>query len=434
MALAPLQETADPPASFASNLWVKAVSEVAVRGAQLALLVAAARTWGPEGFGVFAFAGSLATIVIAAADFGLQLHLAREIAQGGGRRSLRAAVRAKLGLSAVTLVALLAASALYPRPGVREVLFVAGAVVLAQSWCDLWNHYFRGRQSLREEAKLNSRYLIGGAAAAGVALSLGVGVLGVYLVLLASALFGNLLGWRRVRALAASDPADVAPLARDGGGGGRAHTAWDALGSAMPIGVATILGTIYFRSDIVLLQWLRGDAATGAYGAAYRLFEGTFVLPALVLAALFPALAEGMVAQGAAVGRLVRRAAGWMSLLGLVVAALLAFAVAPLLEALYGADYAESAVLLRLLAPALCFLFPNYVLMHFLVAAGRQRANAWLAGLGVPVCLGLNFALIPPLGARGAAWATVATEVVLFVAALVVAERTIAERRAIGRG
>jgi O-antigen/teichoic acid export membrane protein len=433
MGLARLEDVAEAPASHASNLRVTAISEVAVRAAQLALLVAAARTWGPERFGVYAFAGSFAAIVIALSDFGLQLHLARAIAQRGGRRSLRAVVRAKLLLSALTSVVLVAASALEARPGVGAVLLAAGAVVLAQSWCDLWNHYFRGRQTLRDEAWLNALYMIGGAAAAGLALALGAGALGVYLVLLAAALVGNALGWRRVRALAESDPADApeaATQASASASAARAPTARDALRAAAPIGLATILGTIYFRSDMVLLGWLRGDAATGAYGAAYRLFEGGFVLPALVLAALFPALAERVVAPREEIGRLVRRATGWMALLGLAAAAFLAFAVAPFLERIYGADYAESATLLQMLAPALCFIFPNYVLLHFLVAAGRQAANAWIAALGVPVCLGLNLALIPSVGARGAAVATVATEVVLFCAALLVAERTIARRPA----
>jgi O-antigen/teichoic acid export membrane protein len=427
MALAPLPDVADAPASFASNLRVKALSEVAVRGAQLALLIAAARVWGPERFGVFAFAGSFATIVVATADFGLQLQLARAIAQGGGRRSLRAVVTAKLFLSALTLFGLIAASLFYPRPGMTAVLFAAGALVLVQSWCDLWNHYFRGRQLLRDEAKLNSTYLGGGVLVAGLALGLGAGVLGLYLVLLAAALVGNVLGARRVRALAWTDPADAGPRAASTGPDvERAETPRAALRAAFPIGVATVLGTIYFRSDMVLLQWLRGDAATGAYGAAYRLFEGAFFLPALILAALFPALAERMVTSRADIGPLVRRAVGWMATLGLASAAFLAFAVAPLLQRIYGEDYAESALLLQLLAPGLCLIFPNYVLLHFLVAAGRQKVIAWLAALGVPVCLALNLALIPTLGARGAAVATVATEVVLFTAALILAVRTIA--------
>jgi O-antigen/teichoic acid export membrane protein len=153
---------------------------------------------------VFAFAGSFATIVVATADFGLQLQLARAIAQGGGRRSLRAVVTAKLFLSALTLFGLIAASLFYPRPGMTAVLFAAGALVLVQSWCDLWNHYFRGRQLLRDEAKLNSIYLGGGVLVGGLALGLGAGVLGLYLVLLAAALVGNVLGARRP--LAATDP------------------------------------------------------------------------------------------------------------------------------------------------------------------------------------------------------------------------------------
>lgn len=425
MALARSQDATAPPASLGANLRVKALSEVVVRGAQLALLVGLARTWGPERFGLFSFVGSLAAIAIVSGDFGLQLFLARAIAQGGGRPALAAAVRAKLLLSVLTLIALVAVSALYPRPEIRAPLFAAGAMVLAQSWCDLWNHYFRGRHSLRDEALLNVTYLVGGALVAGLAVSFGAGVLAVYQVLLAAALIGCWVGRRRVWVLAARDPADAQALAASRAGA-PPPTAFDALRAAAPIGVATVLGTIYFRSDMVLLQWLRGDLATGAYAAAYRFFEGAFLLPALILAVLFPTLAGRMAAPRLEIERLLRRALRRMTLLGFGTAALLALAVAPLLRTIYGEEYAESAFLLRILAPGLCFVFPNFVLTHFLVAAGRQHASAWLAGLGVPVCLALNLALIPHLGARGAAGATVVTEVVLCAAAWIVARSTIA--------
>jgi O-antigen/teichoic acid export membrane protein len=429
------------PASIAQNVKVKALSEVAVRGSRLVFLIVAARAWGPERFGVFSFAEAVAAIVATGADFGLQLHLARTIARGGGRAMLAAAARAKLLLSAVCLAALAAFSLLYPREDLRWILMLAGSVLLAQSWCDFWNHYFRGRQSLRDEAIVNLTYVLGGSALACLALWRGAQITVVYIVLLLAALAGNVLAWRRVRALLPGGGSDAESRSGEGaeegpsarGAPSPSHTlAARALRDAFPIGVATLLSTIYFRLDMVLLQWLRGDAETGAYGAAYRLFESALVLPALILAALFPVFAERSLAPRADLTSSFRGAFFRMTALGIAVAVALALVGPPLLRLIYGGAYAESAALLRWLAPTLCFLFPNYVLAHFLVATGEQRSNAWMAAFGVPVNVAVNLALIPAYGARGAVVATLATEVALFVCGWLVAERRIARQPVVG--
>lgn len=407
-----------------SNLKVKALSEVGVKGGRLLLVVAAARIWGPERFGVYAFAAAFAGIVMTAADFGLQLHLARSIAQGGGRAALASAVRAKAWLSLATTAALAVACLLYPRPEVRAVLLAAGGMLLAQSWCEFWNHYFRGRQRLRDEALLNLVYVLGGSAVGCLALLRGADVLTLYLVLLGAALVGNGVGIARVGALLRGSPApptpDAATPAR--------LSAWTALKGAFPIGLAILLSTIFFRIDMVLLERIRGDAATGAYGAAYRLLESTLFLPALLLAALFPAFAEASRAPKEDLARLLHAGLRWMFLLGTGLAAAIVVAAPLGLRILYGEAYAESVVLLRLLAPTLCFIFPNYVLTHFLVATGEQKRNTWIMALGIPVNISMNLAVIPEYGARGAAVATMVTEVILLAATWIAAERRLARQ------
>lgn len=427
-------------ASLSQNVKVKAFSEVAVRGSRLVLLIVAARVWGPERFGVFSYAEAAAAIVATGADFGLQLHLARSIAQGGGRAALAAAVRAKVILSALCLVVLAGLSLSSPRAEIRGILLLAGCVLLAHTWCDFWNHYFRGRQSLRDEAIVNLTYVVGGSAVAGLAVLWGVQVAAFYFVLLVAALGGNVLAWRRVRARLAEldDVAAAGESLREAGAppslrgdpSDRAAAA-RALRDAFPIGLATLFSTIYFRIDMVLLQWLRGDAETGSYGAAYRLFEGALVLPALLLAALFPAFAERSLGSRDDLTRTFRTAVTGMAALGLFAALVVALAGPPLVHLFYGADYAESAALLRWLAPTLCFLFPNYVLAHFLVATGEQRMNAWMAAFGVPANVALNLALVPTHGAFGAVVATLVTEVALFAWGWTTARRRIARQPAV---
>ena len=427
------EEAAGAPASLGRNIAVKALSEVAVKGGRLVLLVAAARVWAPESFGVFVFAGSFATMLTATADFGLQLQLARAIAQGEGAAALGAAVRAKLVLSALTLLALGVAVALYPRREIAGVLLVAGGALLAQSWCELWNHYFRGRRRLREEAGLNLLYVVGGSLVGLLVLGAGGGVLAVYLVLLLAALAGSVVGAARVRALVPSDrrafPLEASTAGSDDGG-----SAWAALREAFPIGIAVLLSTIYFRLDMVLLERMRGDVETAIYGAASRLLESAFVVPALVLAAVFPELAERARASRTELARFFRGALVGMATLGAAAAVAFAVAAPPLVHLLYGPAYADAGAQLRLLAPALCFFFPTYLLMSFLIAMGEQCSTAWFAAAGILINLAINLALIPAYGARGAIVATIATEAALVFGAWFLAERRIARQPAVAQG
>jgi O-antigen/teichoic acid export membrane protein len=426
------QETAGAPASLGRNIAVKALSEVAVKGGRLVLLVAAARVWAPESFGVFIFAGSFATMLTSTADFGLQLQLARAIAQGEGAVALGAAVRAKLVLSALTLSALGIAVAFYPRREITGVLLVAGGALLAQSWCELWNHYFRGRRRLREEAGLNLLYVVGGSLLGLVVLGAGGGVLAVYFVLLLAALAGSVVGAARVRALVPSDQRALPLEAAAGCNGG--VSAWAALREAFPIGLAVLLSTIYFRLDMILLERMRGDVETAIYGAASRLLESAFVVPALVLAAVFPELAERARVSRAELTRFFRGALAGMATLGTCAAVAFAVAGPPLVRVLYGPAYADAGAQLRLLAPALCFFFPTYLLMSFLIAMGEQRSTAWFAAAGIVINLALNLALIPAYGARGAIVATIATEAALVFGAWFLAERRIARQPAVAQG
>jgi O-antigen/teichoic acid export membrane protein len=50
---------------------------------------------------------------------------------------------------------------------------------------------------------------------------------------------------------------------------------------------------------------------------------------------------------------------------------------------------------------------------NMVIATDQQRTYIWFAAIGLIVNLALNFALVPGMGMEGAAWATLATEVVV---------------------
>jgi O-antigen/teichoic acid export membrane protein len=420
----PLERFAAPfrfERAVAANIAVKACSEVFVKAARLLLVVATARLLGPEEFGLFSFAFSVGSVLAVTADLGLHLQLAREVAVGerSPSSSLADAVSGKLLASGAVLCGIAATALLYPRStSVRWLLVLACAYLLAQSWCELWNHFFRGAQSLGREAALNAL----NAALSGVlgiaVLAAGGGAHTLYVVLFVSAVATSGVALALVR----RHRADPWPASAAAG--------IAALRYACPTGLAILLTMVYFRIDLVFLERMRGDAEVGAYAAAYRLLESFFFIPAFFMAALYPAFSSAS-RRAEDVRRLRSVGLHWMFLLSTLLVIGLTVSAPWALRLLYGDAYAEAATLLRVLAPALLFVFPNFVLTHLLVATGRQRWNALIAAVGVVVNVTLNLLAIRRFGAVGASAVTVITEATLFILAAWAVSREAADRTAV---
>lgn len=178
------------------------------------------------------------------------------------------------------------------------------------------------------------------------------------------------------------------------------------------LGIAGLLGSLYLRVDVVLLGLLTDTVEVGRYTTAARVLEATYALPHLLMLALLPRLVKA---------RNFARTFGGSALalvgLGVVAAAALVWLAPALLQRLYPEEGAEVATLVVALAPAAVAVYLGFLATQSLVVLGRSTTWLGLALLGLVVDVVLNVLWIPGYGARGAAWATVVTEVVVAVSA-----------------
>ena len=188
-----------------------------------------------------------------------------------------------------------------------------------------------------------------------------------------------------------------------------------ALAESWPIWAAGLLSLLYFKMDTFFVKAFAGDAELGAYGAAYKLFEGAALLPSVVLAAAFPRLAR-LKGDPEAQRRAELRVAGALLALGIAAAVGCYVGRGLLVAAFFGPAFGRAAESLRWLALGLPLVFLNFGLTHFLIARDRERVNLWLALMMLAVTLGLDAWLIPTGGGPGAAIATGAAEVALTLA------------------
>jgi O-antigen/teichoic acid export membrane protein len=176
-----------------------------------------------------------------------------------------------------------------------------------------------------------------------------------------------------------------------------------------------IFATTY--ADALVVRGVLGAAATGAYGAAYRVFMVIQFIPSIYVDAVYRTLAHLAGAAPARFARLVERSAAALLVLGLP----FAFGGAPLasqlVQAVFGHGFAPAAGAFRVLLVSLPISFPLWVLTIALLVTGRQRTAAVVFALAFAANVAANIVLVRRFGIVAAAWITLATNAGLVIAA-----------------
>lgn len=190
-----------------------------------------------------------------------------------------------------------------------------------------------------------------------------------------------------------------------------ARARWGGLlGVAVPVGLAGLFISIYYRLDAVLLLQLAGEREAGVYGAAYRILDPLLFLPQSVTAAVFPVLSAIRTSDPARVRRLVQRGAEYMAVISLPALAVTVVLSGPIISLLFGPEFARSADVLPVLMIAFVAICYGSLAGALAPVLGLQWRLTIYAATGAAANVALNVVLIPPFGALGSAWATVVTE------------------------
>jgi O-antigen/teichoic acid export membrane protein len=378
----------------ASALLLAAQAASLVLGFATSIVVA--RALGPQGRGVLALIGVLSDIVIWFATLGLGSAYAYLAGKGSVPRAalLGNCLLLALALGAVAAAGVLAGAGWLLAAPFRGVtawqLVLAAAALPFAAVTFLLGNILIGAGLVRAQAALQVGSAAFMAAASAVALlGLGLGVDGMVVVLVASAV------------LVAA--AHLGILWR----------AWGlSFRGALPIGrqaiayglkayVGTITSYVWLRADVVLLNLFAGPAAVGHYSLAGNLAEKLWLLDASVGRAVLPrVIAAGR--REAAV--LAARASRNLLFVTGVAAAVLAAASPWLVPFLYGEAFRPAVAPLVLLLPGIVVQSAaRCVAGYYSGQLGRPQVYSTISAVTMVAALLAYAALIPGLGAVGAA-------------------------------
>jgi O-antigen/teichoic acid export membrane protein len=186
------------------------------------------------------------------------------------------------------------------------------------------------------------------------------------------------------------------------------------LRTALPIATALVLGQIYFRLVIVLMSLISSAKEVGYFGGSLRAMEALVALPILVASVALPVMAaaagEGNLArlkytiEGLSEGAVI---AGTLIILVTIRAA------DPVMRVIGGKEFEPAGNVLRIQVVALLFIALYQIWTVALVALGRQRQLIFTNALGLLAVAVFAAILVPPLGAKGGAMASVSADIVL---------------------
>ncbi len=181
----------------------------------------------------------------------------------------------------------------------------------------------------------------------------------------------------------------------------------------VPLAVAGILIISYARIDQLIVYSISGSRAAGLYSAVYNVLDSAHFVPMSVLTTLTPIIAASWPVERERMLRVVRIAAELLSVASLGALAFAIAAATPVVRAIFGPSYVHAAPALPVLGAAFVFISFGYLNGNLLAVLGLQRRLMHISLVALVVNVAGNLALVPLIGFMGAAWMTLATEVVV---------------------
>lgn len=375
-------------------------AQAVVKLVNVAVSIALVRHLGTQELGRYAYILAFAYPFGALADFGLATYAIREISRDRARELDVVAIlrRALLLLAGLGWAAMMGLAIL-----TRHDAYTLSCLALAgfSSLLSAITTPYLVTLTAREDLHLLSLYQVVGSLLGSAAIVIVLYLKGASLALLLAATLANGVILILAQALAGRMPS-------------LPHVQFSAatmmMRQALPFGLLLIGFALYYRVDMIMLQWLRTPREVGVYAAAYRFLDAVIPLAASIGRPFYPRLSS--LSERDPQGARALLETTWRPLLALGLPLSLGtyFIAEPLTLLLFGQDFVDAGPLLQILIwgglPLLLINIPAQALM----ATNLVLPLAGVYGVSVAVNILANFLFIPPWGAGGAAIATVLCE------------------------
>ncbi len=383
--------------------------ELGTKVLELGLSILVANVLGRKDFGLLNAAYALAGIVALLPGFGMDVLVVRDVA-GNPRRGPAYLVHGALISSVLSVPAYtglwLFAAYKGSAPAETWIILLVGAVVFVDGAMVFVNSFFRAFQVMQFEVLVRGVVSLATVAAGVIVLFTGLGLKELVLsrlVIHGCGLFfaGTVLLSRGlVLPRARCSLAEVRRIVSRG---------WR-------LAVLSFFITVFVSVDLVMLYAIHGKEAVGIYAAATKFLAIVLLLPKGIVDAVLPAMARRASQGGTGFTAITAASHRYLLALALPIAMFLAWYAPFCITTLFRqGGYEEAAQVLAILAWSLVFDFLNHAGNRALISLEQERLVLFIVVAAAAANITSNLFAIPRYGAAGAAFTTVATEMLVFV-------------------
>lgn len=366
----------------------------------LVFLVYAATKLGPAVFGVLSFVLVTVEMLNSIGDLGIARFGARELVRGWGKKELLAGqilvlqVLTSLPFLAIGVMLVLVLHPAYPK---FQLLLLGLAAFFLYSVIGTTESVFTARQQFIFSASFTFLGRLIYIATGIVVLATGRSVI----LILAGYLAATIIE-------ASARLAVVVGKFTSFSFRFRPSALWPMILVIIPFAIVGVASTLSYRINLMILEFIKGDVATGVYNIAFSLYTPFVWLTLILSTTIFPGFTEIYMRD-----RHLARLNAWqwyrfMALAGIPLALLITMVAKPILSH-FPAGYEDSAVILMVMAWSMPPVFISTVDINILQASDHQRQAANGPVLGAVATVLLSFLMIPFFGGTGAALAALAS-------------------------
>ena len=178
------------------------------------------------------------------------------------------------------------------------------------------------------------------------------------------------------------------------------------LNNSFPLFLTGMAILIYMKIDQIMLKELTGVRSVGIYAAAVKLCEAMYPFSVLVAGSLYPAILGIKDTNPTVYNSRLQKLYTLLVWGAFTLAIPITILADWIIFNLYGNDFSDSVIILRIYVWAGIFVFLSVVNNKWMVIENFQKYILLTSLMGMSFNIFLNVILIPRYGASGAAFAT----------------------------
>lgn len=184
---------------------------------------------------------------------------------------------------------------------------------------------------------------------------------------------------------------------------------------ALPFGLAITFNTIFFNFDIVVIEHYLGSAVTGWYSLPVYILTVLITFFYAISSAIFPNLSRFYNYSRKLLSLSYEKTFKFLFSVTVPLACILCIMAEKLILTFFGNQFYNSVLIFEILIWMLIPLTLARFVEVVLAAVNKQKVVTWILGVFALLNIVLDMVLIPLMGYMGAIFATVVTQVLVFI-------------------